>query len=147
MKKLLKDHIRIEYAIIFFLAAIDQIIKNYIIKINDFKITEFLSIIFVKNTGAGFGFFKGMTFFLVIVSILFIIFAVYYINKGEKKYKIPIAVMCAGAIGNLIDRINYGYVIDFIDIHYSNYIFPTFNFADIYLTIGAILLIVIAYKK
>ncbi len=100
----------------------------------------------VHNTGIAFGMFKdkGILFIIFpIIAIILLVFNIYYYRQNEemlsRSYIFAISLILGGAIGNLIDRISYGYVIDFIDFR----IWPVFNIADTAISIGAIL---IAYK-
>ncbi len=97
-----------------------------------------LRLTLVKNKGAAFGFLPGRFWLFVPVALAFIIFI---IAKRETIKEIPLAKLgaplaCAGALGNVIDRVLYGYVIDFIDVPF----FSIFNVADIGIVIGIILL-------
>ena len=96
-----------------------------------------------KNTGGGFSLFQGQKIFLIIISILMILAILYYYNKVSKKFYIAFAFILAGTIGNLIDRLYFGYVIDFIDLR----VWPIFNIPDIALTAGAIILIYQVIKE
>ena len=109
-------------------------------------IKDILHITFVKNTGAAFGLFKNSTYFFIAVSITAIIIIGTVIlgtvrkgNFSEKfRFNFSLILIMAGAFGNLIDRINLGYVIDFIDLR----IWPVFNIADSAITLGTTLLII-----
>ncbi|MAG91049.1 signal peptidase II [Candidatus Woesearchaeota archaeon] len=130
---------------------LDQITK-LLIKTN-FKLNQSLPIIenilhltYVTNTGSAFGLFKGFNLFFVIFSIIVIIAIFYFINKiknNEKLIQYSVGLLLAGTIGNLIDRILHGSVIDFIDFR----IWPVFNIADSSITIGVILLIILLWEK
>ena len=89
----------------------------------------------VKNPGAAFGIFRDFNIFLVIISLATIIL-ILLIWISTRKFKISFILILSGAMGNLIDRLRYGYVVDFLDFR----IWPVFNVADIAITIGAILL-------
>jgi signal peptidase II len=97
----------------------------------------------VHNTGIAFGLFrdKGAVFILIAaVAIALLVFNIYYYRQNEKAlsriYIIGFSLILGGAIGNLIDRMFYGYVIDFIDFR----IWPVFNIADSAITIGAVII-------
>lgn len=104
-----------------------------------------INFIYVKNTGAAWGIFGGRPIFLIIftsiILALFITFYVLRVKKSGEKSSILLAVstglIVGGALGNLIDRIIFGYVRDFINFMFIN--FPVFNFADISLTFGVII--------
>lgn len=108
----------------------------------------------VHNTGAAFGIFSSATIvlgiFSIIVSILLIaapLYIVYYCQKNKRNYHMSfialfsISIISAGGIGNAIDRLFHGYVVDFICFDFID--FPVFNIADIGVTCGAILLIIV----
>lgn len=101
---------------------------------------------YIQNTGAAFGFLKGFNMFLIIFSIAVLAAIFYYYKKIAEKDR-PVQVLAAlvlgGIIGNLIDRIRFGYVIDFLDFR----IWPAFNVADSCITIAVIWLAVYLWKK
>ena len=102
----------------------------------------------VFNKGAAFGIFKNYTFLFIGASLLIIIFIGFSFKKRYHALKINLlnlsmALILSGAIGNLIDRVRFGYVIDFLDFR----IWPVFNIADSLITIGAILLAYSVLKK
>ncbi len=98
----------------------------------------------VENRGASFGIFQGMQVFFIVMTIIVLVAAVYimirYRDKHSRFIKVLIAVLFAGALGNLIDRIAFGYVRDFIDFCLFDFWTFVFNVADAALVIGAILL-------
>lgn len=100
------------------------------------KILPFLQIVHIRNEGAAFGLFSdfgNITF--IIISIIAIIVVIYLILK-DKKDRITLSLILGGATGNLIDRIIYGNVTDFIDLYAGRFHWPAFNVADSALTIG-----------
>jgi signal peptidase II len=99
----------------------------------------------VKNSGAAFGMFQGGRIFLVISSIiasLFLIFIADRMPEEEKRKRFYLGMILGGALGNLVDRIYPGQVIDFIDMGFGTYRWPVYNLADAAVTIGGILLII-----
>lgn len=108
----------------------------------------FISFIYIHNSGAAWGIFSGRPVFLIIISIiviaLFIAFYVLRLRKFKDKISLWLSVslgfIAGGCFGNLIDRIAFGYVRDFINFDFMN--FPVFNVADICLTVGIILLFI-----
>jgi len=108
-------------------------------------IKNILHATYIQNTGAGFGILKGWNTILIFISLIIIGIILFYFDRiiKEKSIHIPIALILGGAIGNLIDRIFLGYVIDFIDFR----IWPAFNIADSCITIGALWLIIYLWKK
>lgn len=107
-------------------------------------IKNFFSLTYAKNYGAAWSMMDGKTSFLILVAILASIFIVYYFIKNKDKInkyeKVSMALILGGTLGNLIDRIIYGYVIDFLDFKIFNYNFPIFNVADSCIVIGALIL-------
>lgn len=110
-------------------------------------ITGYLSLTYLENRGAAFGIFKNKKLFLVGLTSIVIALMLYYLlkNKGLSKYiKLSLIMIISGAIGNLIDRIMKGYVIDFIHFYIKNiFDWPVFNFADILVVCGTIMLSII----
>ncbi len=117
----------------------------YSIKVID----DFFNITHVRNPGVAFGLFadqdseyKVLIFILISSVAIFAILFIYYQTPDEKKMvRTGLIMIFSGAIGNLIDRIAYREVIDFVDIFYKNYHWPAFNFADACITIGVGLMI------
>mgnify|MGYP004606359865 FL=1 len=132
----------------FLFLLIDQILKilvrMYLNLYNDIiLIPNFLSLIHVKNDGAAFSILEGKTIFFIIITIIVLIGIIYYIkNKNFKKIDYIIyGMLIGGIIGNLIDRIIYGNVTDFISFTIFNKPMPIFNLADTFICIGCILMI------
>ena len=108
-------------------------------------IDNFFRITYVKNTGAAFSIFSNNTILVIIISIVVIGFLLFYIykNKGNNKLEnVSYAFILGGAISNLIDRLVYGYVIDFLDFEILSYNAPIFNLADTFIVIGVILFLI-----
>ncbi len=121
--------------LIIILVILDQLSKFYFINRN-IKIFSFFSLTFVKNTGVSFGLFKGYNLIFILLTLLVIATIIYNYKKYPKSY-LAFNLILAGAIGNLIDRIFRGFVIDFIDFNF----WPVFNLADSLIVIGALILI------
>ena len=133
-------------AITILIIIIDQITKFFAKAITNtvILIPKVLEFTFVKNTGVAFGLFKGMQWIMIVLVILIILIIIYFIKDVKNKsLAISLSLILGGAIGNLIDRIVYSNVIDFIKIS----IWPVFNIADACITVGAILLIIYFIKK
>lgn len=108
-------------------------------------IDNFFRITYVKNTGAAFSIFSNNTILVIIISVVIIGFLLFYIykNKGNNKLEnVSYAFILGGAISNLIDRLVYGYVIDFLDFEILSYNAPIFNLADTFIVIGVILFLI-----
>ena len=130
--------------------VIDQIIKSTVVNniaLNQVivLIRNFFNLTYVRNFGAGFSILQNATVFLSLISIVACVVLFYYLIKTDKKdlvSKISYLLIISGAIGNLIDRLKLGYVIDFLDFKIFGYDFPVFNIADCYITIGCFILII-----
>ena len=129
---------------------LDQLIK-YFISIDYKSIVKTDLIIFtidyVKNFGAAFNIFSGSRIFLSTVSILFSLILIYFILKNNINKTIDLlsySFILGGSLGNGIDRIFKGYVVDFINLNFIN--FPIFNLADIAINIGFFLLFYNLFK-
>jgi signal peptidase II len=146
--------------IILALLSIDQLTKALVARSILFQssksiIPGFFNLTHIRNRGAIFGFFSHsesriLFIFLTLVSLVALGLVIYYFFKtpsSQRVMKISLSVILAGALGNLIDRIIRGYVIDFLDFHIKNWHWPSFNVADACITIGAFLLIFILVFK
>jgi signal peptidase II len=107
----------------------------------EIPVTSFFNIVHARNTGSAFGMFKelGNPFFIA-VALLAIVVVIVLIIKDENN-KWGFSLILGGASGNLADRINHGFVIDFLDIHLSRHHWPAFNIADSALTAGVFFLL------
>lgn len=113
-------------------------------------ISNFFSLVPTKNTGAAFSIFSDANIFLIIVSVLILVYLLYLLNKQIKFNKLNIisyGLLIGGLLGNLYDRIIYKYVRDFFSFKIFNYDFAIFNVADIAICLGAILLIITLFKE
>ena len=127
------------------------VVSNFMV-VNDsiLVIKNFLYITYVKNTGAAWSIFSGETLGLIIVSLIIISFIIYYISKNKpstKIEKIGYGMILGGSFGNLLDRIIYGYVIDFLDFNIFGYNYPIFNLADTFIVVGVFILIVCSIRE
>ena len=131
---------------------LDQVTKQWVV--GSFYLGETLNVLpifsltYVHNLGAAFSFLADQGgwqrwFFTAIATIASIVFTVWLAKtpKSQTLISIAFALMLSGAMGNLIDRVLFGYVIDFLDFHWSGYRFPAFNVADSMIFIGAALMI------
>ena len=141
---------KINYIVIIsFFCIIDQLSKNYI-NLNFHNLIRkdllILTIDYVRNYGAAFNIFSGSRLFLSFISIISAIILSYFIFISENKLinKYGLAFILSGSIGNGIDRVLNGYVIDFIKIKFIN--FPVFNIADIVINLGVLILIISYFR-
>ena len=126
---------------------IDQIIKYFVLEnlrpVGYMSVADsFFSLVYVENRGIAFGMFQGMFWFFSVMTVVFIGIFIYMIVKRIFKgrlFYISSALIIGGGIGNLIDRVFRGYVIDYLSFSFFS---PVFNFADCCVTIGAVLMII-----
>lgn len=130
------------------IVALDRIVKLYILKnvgIGEIfgEIPFIADFMYVQNTGAAFSIFSSSTMALAVVSALFLIALIVYkiVKKPQHLLEnLALTLFFAGGLGNAIDRVQYKFVVDFIDIKWFD--FPVFNIADIAVVLGAITAIV-----
>ena len=134
---------------------IDRITKNLILSHSEIHntifINDFLNFDLVWNTGIGFGLLSlSNVFFYNLITILIfliIIYIVYMFKKLSMIERYYFSLILGGAVGNFYDRVDLNAVPDFIDLHYKNFHWFTFNFADIFITLGVLLLILTSIFK
>ena len=145
------------YLISLFVFLLDILSKNFIQnKImygEQVEITSFLSLVHFQNTGAAFSFLSDQggwqRYFLIAISLLAVLYIPWLINQYKKNILIVIGLLLilGGAIGNLYDRITYGYVIDFIYLHTAEFYWPAFNVADSAISLGVLLFLYGSFKN
>lgn len=146
----MKKNEKIIYLLTLFFCSIDLISKAIILKtgnilLNKVVIKDFFTIVLTKNTGAAFSFLTGYNWLFIVIGILvLVIFIKYYIYKKEHNNLeiISYSLLLGGILGNLIDRIINSYVVDFLSFKIFGYNFPVFNFADTFIVVGVILMII-----
>ena len=132
----------------FTLDTVSKYIVNLKLMVGDIvEITTFLNLVNYKNTGFIFGIFSEIpyTLYLILniflfIIVLYIILKLYFENS---RLLIPLSLITGGGIGNLIERFFYHGVTDFIDIYYKSYHWPAFNFADLFISSGIIIFILL----
>lgn len=135
------------------LIALDQLVKLYIV--SDFKlgqvksfIPHLVSLTYLQNTGAAFSMLENQQWLFTLVTCLVIGGAVYYLIKHLNASKWMLAgltLVIAGGLGNFIDRIRQGFVVDMFQLDFIN--FAIFNVADMYLTFGVAILLLMILKE
>ena len=143
------------YLFILLIILMDQWSKTLLTKVltpgaSHPVIENFFHISYVKNSGAAFSILQDKTLYLLVATVIILILANIYFVMNLKKnpliVSVALAMIIGGGIGNLLDRWRLGYVIDFIDFR----VFPVFNVADIFVTLGCfslILYLIIKEKK
>jgi signal peptidase II len=124
--------------------AIDASMQLY----QSIELIPFFNLTYVRNTGAAFSFLSEAGgwqrwFFAVLAAIISMVLVVWLakLKKHEILMAASLSLILGGAIGNLIDRVLYGYVIDFLDVYYQAWHWPAFNVADSAITLGVILML------
>ena len=130
---------------------LDQFTKTLILGMfqlgDSHTVTSFFNIVRVHNSGAAFSFLAGaggwQRWFFIGLGALAAVFIVWMLRShgGQRLFSWALALILGGAVGNVIDRLLHGYVVDFIQVHYAGHYFPSFNVADSAITLGAILLV------
>ena len=137
------------FIIIIFIFILDLLTKNYALDYlmlnHSLSINNFLNLTLAFNHGAAFSFLSEaggwQRWFFIIFSFIVILIIAYITASDENSPYIAFSFVIGGALGNLNDRIIYGYVVDFIEFHYKTLYWPIFNFADVAISIGVILLL------
>jgi signal peptidase II len=140
--------------------ALDQITKALVHNLMQIYqsieiVPNFAHLTYLKNTGAAFGFLAGsrsplrMAFFVLVSSVAIgcVLYLLKNLRPGRNVLIVSLSLILGGAVGNLIDRLRMGEVIDFIDLHWHHLHWPAFNVADSAITIGVILLFIQMIRK
>jgi signal peptidase II len=135
-------------AIIVLIIAADQVTK--LIAMNNIEYGEMITVLdkflyftYHENTGAAWGIFPNGRYVFIVLTIIVSVALIYYLMKNENKFlRISLSFIIAGALGNWIDRVIRGSVIDFIDLRLWSFHFNIFNIADTFIQIGTIMLAV-----
>jgi signal peptidase II len=137
--------------------VLDQLTKSWVTSAfqlgDSLTITGFFNLVLAYNTGAAFSFLAGaggwQRIFFVAIAVIASTVIVYLLRKPQNHSLLSaaLALILGGAIGNVIDRIRLGHVVDFIQVHAAGYYWPAFNIADSAISIGAALLIWDGFRK
>ncbi|MCF8168538.1 MAG: signal peptidase II [Rhodoferax sp.] len=135
----------------FILVLVDQFTKVLIVGFyqhgDHTYVTSFFNVVRVHNSGAAFSFLAGASgwqrWFFTVLGLVAAVVIVWMLrsHSGQKLFSFAMSCILGGAIGNVIDRLLYGYVVDFLDFHWRGMHFPAFNVADSAITMGAACLI------
>jgi signal peptidase II len=147
-------------AIAVMVVLLDQLSKAWILatlKLHEgFSLIDgFFNVVHVRNPGAAFGFLAGAPplfryIFFIAVTVAAILLILHYLRTSrieETSLISALALILAGAVGNLIDRVRFGEVVDFLDVYMGSYHWPAFNVADSAISVGAACLIVILLRR
>ena len=142
---------RVQVSIALLILMLDQTTKltilSYLEPNSAIEITSFFNLVLVYNKGAAFGFlassnFDVNRFFLIanLIILCVLVYALWVLRPGRNQSATAIWLIIGGAVGNILDRIMHGHVVDFLDFHYAGWHYSAFNVADSAITIGAILI-------
>jgi len=137
--------------------VIDQITKRIVDTTmqlyQSIELIPYFQLTYMRNQGAAFSFLSGAGgwqrwFFigLAVIASVFICFWLKKLNRNQRWEAIAWSLVLGGALGNLIDRILYGYVIDFLDVYVGDWHWPAFNVADSAITVGVVMLLIDSFK-
>lgn len=134
-------------ALALLVAVVDQVIKYFVLEylVNAGRVTaipRILDLIYVENTGVAFGMFSDLRWlFVIITGIVIVAFIIMLFKSGYKSklFSVSAVLIIGGGIGNLIDRIIHGFVVDYLQLSFFS---PVCNFADYCITVGTVLLVV-----
>jgi len=156
----MKKRYSFTFTVVACVVLLDQVTKFFISSnmsvYDSFPVIDGLfNITYIRNTGAAFGFLASASplvrsFFLIGVTIAVILLIICYIWKikaEEKFFAFPLSLILGGAVGNLIDRVRFGDVVDFLDFYIISYHWPAFNIADSAISIGAVILLFEVFRK
>lgn len=145
------------FCIVIFILLLDQVSKRIVVEnieifANNLEISKYFNLVYVENRGVSFGMFSehDKSFYFGILSMLVSAYIIYLLVKSNDLIEsLGLSLILGGAIGNGVDRLYYGYVVDFIDLHLNNFHWPAFNFADTFITFGAMVFVfsIILNKK
>lgn len=137
---------------------LDQLTKfiaaDYLAAHGEIQLAPFFSFVLVHNTGAAFGILSSAggwqnIFFIAVafIACIVILWMSWRLNSKDIFLAVSLVLILGGAMGNLIDRLIHGHVIDFIDVYYRSWHWPAFNIADSAITVGAIILGIDAFRS
>ena len=134
----------------FFIALLDQLTKLTIRSVFNpgehvTVVAGFFDVVYIQNTGAAWGMFSGFNSWLIVISIAMVITLVVFRRhfiSDSLIHRIVMGLMIGGVLGNLVDRLKWGRVVDFLDFHWHGHPFPAFNVADSSICIGVGLYII-----
>jgi signal peptidase II len=142
------------YLLALLVFAADQATKWIIVKKMDLGqsipvIDQVLYITSHRNRGAAFGILQDQRYFFIVITVFVVAAVIYYLQKHatDKLLKTALALVLGGALGNFIDRLLRGEVVDFVDVYIGSYDFPIFNVADSALVIGVGLIFIQSFME
>lgn len=144
------------YGVALLAALLDQITKGVIASTFDLAeqvpVTSFFNLVYVLNPGAAFSFLAEaggwQRYFFIVLALLVSAWLVLMLRTHRSRYEaFGLSLVLGGAVGNVVDRIATGAVVDFLDFHWSGAHWPAFNLADVFINAGVVLLLVAAFRE
>ena len=141
-----KSNIILSIVLVIVLLGIDLLLKylvsTYLTTVN--IIDNFFSLTYVLNDGAAFSLFASRTYLLILIALICLFFIIYELknNLNDRVLSIGYSLVLAGLLGNFLDRLIDGYIIDYLSFKILGYNYPIFNFADILIVVGIIVVII-----
>ena len=141
-----KSNIILSYFLVIVLLGLDlglkYLVSSYLTTVN--IIDDFFSLTYVLNDGAAFSLFASKTYLLVLIALLCLFFIIYELknNLDDRIISIGYSLVLAGLLGNFIDRLIDGYIIDYLSFKILELNFPVFNLADILIVVGIVIVII-----
>lgn len=141
-----KSNIILSIVLVIVLLGIDLLLKylvsTYLTTVN--IIDNFFSLTYVLNDGAAFSLFASRTYLLILIALICLFFIIYELknNLDDRVLSIGYSLALAGLLGNFLDRLIDGYIIDYLSFKILGYNYPIFNFADILIVVGIIIVII-----
>ena len=122
--------------------VLKYLVSSYLTTVN--IIDNFFSLTYVLNDGAAFSLFASRTYLLILIAIICLFFIIYELknNLDDRMLSIGYSLALAGLLGNFLDRLIDGYIIDYLSFKILGYNYPIFNFADILIVVGIIIVII-----
>ena len=139
--------------IVLLLIALDQLVKSYIVQqipLDEVRswIPNFVSLTYLQNRGAAFSILQDQQWLFAIITLVVMVAAIWYLHKHMEDslwMVLGLTLIIAGGLGNFIDRVSQGFVVDMIHLDFIN--FAILNVADSYLTVGVIILLIAMLKE
>ena len=139
--------------IVLLLIGLDQLVKNYVVQqipLGEVRswIPNLVSLTYLQNRGAAFSMLQDQQWLFAVITLVVMVGAIWYLHKHMENslwMVLALTLIIAGGLGNFIDRISQGFVVDMFHLDFIN--FAIFNVADSYLTVGVIILLIVMLKE
>lgn len=146
----MKKTLQISFVIVFIDQVIKCLVRTLLANREIVVIPNFFSLFYAKNPGAAWSLFSGNRLFLILITFLFLGFLYFFFLKDQtlkQIEKVGMGFLIGGIVGNLVDRIFWGYVIDYLSFTFFRYSFPIFNFADTCIVLSIFFFILVSVSE